>query len=684
MKKLRIILHCNKLFYLLCIMTIILTLVRIEFDIESCYNLKTKEIIGKVLEYDVDGNYLKLTINAKEKLIGRYYFKTKQEKIFFINNVDIYDTLRLNGTLEEAENSKDIYSFDYKKYLKGQNINYIIKIDKITLITKEKSSLQKVKCLLLKRNSNPYIKALIFGNNKSISKDVMLSYQELGISHLFAISGMHIGVLTLAISKLLKKLKLKEMPIFISTSGFLLFYLFITGISPSILRAIFFYMLFSLNKIYNLNIKGTNVFILIFSTSLLINPYYIHEVSFLYSYAISFSLLLLNNKINYDSYFKNLLLTSLISFIVSLPITIYFFNQINFFSVFYNLLFVPLISLVIFPLSIITYILPFIEPVFTFFITLLEFIALKLNLISFPKLIFPSLPRYYYILYIIGEIIFISYFYNRKRFKWLPIFLLLSFNYFYPVVFNQNYLMFLDVGQGDSILVHSKNKTMLVDTGGVVNYSKEKWQQRKNKNTLTDYVIIPTLKKMGIRKINEIVITHGDYDHMGELANIIKKYRVEDIYLNQGNFNSLERGIIKEYKNIYQIREKEKIKVGNINIIQINKEFSDENDSSSVLLMYYKNKKILLTGDASKKTEEYILGKYNIGKIDVLKVGHHGSKTSTSEELLKELQPGLAIISCGKNNRFNHPNKETIDKLKEYKIKYLRTDISGTIKIELD
>lgn len=684
MKKLRIILHCNKLFYLLCIMTIILTLVRIELDIESCYNLKTKEIIGKVLEYDVDGNYLKLTINAKEKLIGRYYFKTKQEKIFFINNVDIYDTLRLNGTLEEAENSKDIYSFDYKKYLKGRNINYIIKIDKITLITKEKSILQKVKCLLLKRNSNPYIKALIFGNNKSISKDVMLSYQELGISHLFAISGMHIGVLTLAISKLLKKLKLKEMPIFISTSGFLLFYLFITGISPSILRAIFFYMLFSLNKIYNLNIKGTNVFILIFSTSLLINPYYIHEVSFLYSYAISFSLLLLNNKINYDSYFKNLLLTSLISFIVSLPITIYFFNQINFFSVFYNLLFVPLISLVIFPLSIIMYIIPFIEPVFTFFVTLLEFIALKLNLISFSKLIFPSLPRYYYILYIIGEIIFISYFYNRKRFKWLPIFLLLSFNYFYPVVFNQNYLMFLDVGQGDSILVHSKNKTMLVDTGGVVNYSKEKWQQRKNKNTLTDYVIIPTLKKMGIRKINEIVITHGDYDHMGELANIIKKYRVEDIYLNQGNFNSLERDIIKEYKNIYQIREKEKIKVGNINIIQINKEFSDENDSSSVLLMYYKNKKILLTGDASKKTEEYILGKYNIGKIDVLKVGHHGSKTSTSEELLKELQPGLAIISCGKNNRFNHPHKETIDKLKEYKIKYLRTDISGTIKIELD
>ena len=244
--------------------------------------------------------------------------------------------------------------------------------------------------------------------------------------------------------------------------------------------------------------------------------------------------------------------------------------------------------------------------------------------------------------------------------------------------------MFLDVGQGDSILIHSKDKTMLVDTGGVMNYSMEKWQERKNKKSLTNYVTIPVLKKLGIRKIDYLVLTHGDFDHMGEALKLIKQYSVEDIYLNQGNFNSLEKNVIKKYRHVYQIREKEKIVLGNINIVQINKEFSDENDSSSILLMCYKNKKILLTGDASKKSEEYILNKYNIGKIDVLKIGHHGSMTSTSDELLKELRPSLAIISCGKNNRFNHPHKETIDKLKEYRIKYLRTDISGTIRIDLD
>ena len=668
---------------MLCIITVVLTLIRIEIDIPNSYDLGTKKVVGEVLEYDIDGDYLKLTIDANEKLIGRYYFKTKAEKELFIKSVDVYDTLRLNGELEETEGSKDIYSFDYKQYLKSKNINYIIKIDKITLISKEKSFFKGIKCFLLKRNSNSYIKAFIFGNNKSIITDVMSSYQGIGISHLFAISGMHIGLLTLVISKLLMKLNIKEKYIFIIISLFLFFYLFITGVSPSILRAIFFYLFFSLNKIYNLNIKGVNIFMLIFSISLLVNPYYIHEVSFLYSYTISFSILLVGNKISNGSYFKRLFLTSLISFIVSFPITIYFFNQINILSVFYNMLFVPFISMIVFPLSIITYIIPFFEPIFNVFIGLMEFLALKFNSISFSKLIFPSLSRYYYILYIIGVIIFI-YFYNKKIISVLLILLLALFNYLYPVFFNQNYLMFLDVGQGDSILIHSKDKTMLVDTGGVMNYSREKWQERKNKKSLTNYVTIPVLKKLGIRKIDYLVLTHGDFDHMGEALKLIKQYRVEDIYLNQGNFNLLEKKVIKKYRHVYQIREKEEIVLGNINIVQINKEFSDENDSSSILLMYYKNKKILLTGDASKKSEEYILNKYNIGKIDVLKIGHHGSKTSTSDELLKELRPSLAIISCGKNNRFNHPHKETIDKLKEYRIKYLRTDISGTIRIDLD
>ena len=681
MKRLKTILHCNGLFYLLCIITILLTLIRIEIDIPNSYDLGTKKVVGEVLEYDIDGDYLKLTIDANEKLIGRYYFKTRSEKELFIKSVDVYDTLRLNGELEETEGSKDIYSFDYKQYLKSKNINYIIKIDKITLISKEKSFFKGIKCFLLKRNSNSYIKAFIFGNNKSIITDVMSSYQGIGISHLFAISGMHIGLLTLVISKLLMKLNIKEKYIFIIISLF--FYLFITGVSPSILRAIFFYLFFSLNKIYNLNIKGVNIFMLIFSISLLVNPYYIHEVSFLYSYTISFSILLVGNKISNGSYFKRLFLTSLISFIVSFPITIYFFNQINILSVFYNMLFVPFISMIVFPLSIITYIIPFFEPIFNVFISLMEFLALKFNSISFSKLIFPSLPRYYYILYIVGVVIFI-YFYNKKIISVLPILLLALFNYLYPVFFNQNYLMFLDVGQGDSILIHSKDKTMLVDTGGVINYSREKWQERKNEKFLTNYVTIPVLKKLGIRKIDYLVLTHGDFDHMGEAINLVNNFKVEKVIFNCGEFNDLEKELIKvlDKKKIpyYSCIKELNIDKNKLYFLQT-KEYDNENDNSNVIYTELDGYKFMFMGDASIITEKEILDKYSLPDIDVLKVGHHGSKTSSGKEFINEINPKYSVISVGKNNRYGHPNKEVLDNLKNSKI--YRTDIDGSIMFKI-
>ena len=668
---------------MLCIITILLTLIRIEIDIPSSYDLDTKKVVGEVLDYDIDGDYLKLTIDANEKLIGRYYFKTKAEKELFIKSVDVYDTLRLDGELEEAEGSKDIYSFDYKQYLKSKNINYIIKIDKITLISKEKGFFKGIKCFLLKRNSNPYIKAFIFGNNKSIITDVMSSYQEIGISHLFAISGMHVGLLTLVISKLLMKLNIKEKYTFIIISLFLFFYLFITGVSPSILRAIFFYLFFSINKIYNFNIKGVNIFLLIFSISLLVNPYYIHEVSFLYSYTISFSILLVGNKISNGSYFKRLFLTSLISFIVSFPITIYFFNQINILSVFYNMLFVPFISMIVFPLSIITYIIPFFEPIFNVFIGLMEFLALKFNSISFSKLIFPSLSRYYYILYIIGVIIFI-YFYNKKIISVLPILLLALFNYLYPVFFNQNYLMFLDVGQGDSILIHSKDKTMLVDTGGVMNYSREKWQERKNKKSLTDYVTIPVLKKLGIRKIDYLVLTHGDFDHMGEAINLVNNFKVEKVIFNCGEFNDLEKELIKvlDKKKIpyYSCIKELNIDKNKLYFLQT-KEYDNENDNSNVIYTELDGYKFMFMGDASIITEKEILDKYSLPDIDVLKVGHHGSKTSSGKEFINEINPKYSVISVGKNNRYGHPNKEVLDNLKNSKI--YRTDIDGSIMFKI-
>ena len=110
----------------------------------------------------------------------------------------------------------------------------------------------------------------------------------------------------------------------------------------------------------------------------------------------------------------------------------------------------------------------------------------------------------------------------------------------------------------------------------------------------------------------------------------------------------------------------------------------DENDSSQIYYVVFNKIKLLLTGDASKKSEEVLLNKYNLGNIDILKAGHHGSKTSTSEELIKEIEPKLVLISCGLDNKFKHPSTETIVLLNKYNIPYLRTDQDGSIMIDLN
>ena len=119
-------------------------------------------------------------------------------------------------------------------------------------------------------------------------------------------------------------------------------------------------------------------------------------------------------------------------------------------------------------------------------------------------------------------------------------------------------------------------------------------------------------------------------------------------------------------------------------MIQLNEDLEDENDSSQIYYVDFNGIKILLTGDASKRSEEVLINNYDIDEIDILKAGHHGSKTSTSKELLEEIKPKLVLISCGKDNKFKHPSIETIKLLKEYNIPYLRTDLLGTITIDLN
>lgn len=674
MLRLRKILLCNYLYYLILLLAITYTVITVNTFQKPKLDINSNVIIGKVETISLDESKLTLIIKNKEKVKATYYI-TKKQEFSLINKIHLGDKVKLEGEASIPLKKKDKYSFDYERYLKTKKIYYLFKIEKLDVISSSRNIFYKLKEFVINRCKNKYLKVFILGDKSSLDSKVIRNYQDLGISHLFALSGMHVSLLSTMIIKILEKLKIKEDNRLRIVSFILVFYLFITGFSASILRAILFFICFSLNKIYYTYIDSKNIFLFVLAISLFINPFYIYDVAFIYSYSISFSLIVMANFINsFKSYFKSLFITSIISFLVGIPTSLYFFNQLNFLSIIYNLLYVPFISYIVFPLSLISFLIPQSLKLFELFTYILEFSTNILTNISFFKLIFCSSNIFLYLIYVILIIFILKKISLKKKKELILLILLLIFHYLIPTVFDKNYLMMIDVGQGDSILIHSKRKSILIDTGGIEN-SNSKVVLNKT---------IPLLKKLGISKIDYLVLTHGDFDHAGEAINLIRNFKVDKIYLNQGNFNFLEKQIILNHKRTYQIAEGDLIKIGNISLTSLNKAYDDENDSSTILLMHYKNIKVLLTGDASVKSEKYILDTYDLGHIDILKLGHHGSKTSTSEGLLRKIRPNLGLISCGKDNKFNHPHQEIIERLKKYKIKYLRTDIEGTIKIDLD
>lgn len=171
---------------------------------------------------------------------------------------------------------------------------------------------------------------------------------------------------------------------------------------------------------------------------------------------------------------------------------------------------------------------------------------------------------------------------------------------------------------------------------------------------------------------------------MGEAINLVNNFKVENVIFNCGTYNELEKELIKvlEYKNINNYSCIKELNIDDNKLYFLNnKDYGNENDNSSVIYTELNNLKFLFMGDAGVEVEEDLIEKYNLQDIDVLKVGHHGSKTSSSKEFINEINPKYSIISVGKNNRYGHPNDSVLDNLDKSKI--YRTDIDGSIMFKI-
>lgn len=245
----------------------------------------------------------------------------------------------------------------------------------------------------------------------------------------------------------------------------------------------------------------------------------------------------------------------------------------------------------------------------------------------------------------------------------------------YPLAPNNLLIHYIDVGQGDAILVQSGSKSLLIDSGP---------DNKKSVNYL---------KSQGVNNLDYVVATHPHDDHIGSMDKIINNFNVFSLYApkvtnNTESYKDMINALNSKDHKIISARPGIKIDLGN-NIIcsiisPINNYYKELNNYSVVIKISYNNTSFLFMGDAETYNEEEMAKEgYNL-KADVLKIGHHGSKSSTSDAFLSEVQPKIAIISSGKDNEYGHPDNKTLNKLKEKNISIYRTDIDGSITLESD
>ena len=670
MLKLRKLLLLSKTFYIILFLTIILTIIRFNIKPKSILNVNTKVVSGVItkLNYDNDKISITLKISSSENLKVTYYLKNNK----FVK-LKLGESVKLIGNIKEISSSRVLNGFNYKEYLKIEKVNYLFSARKIIKLNKKIPIIYLIKNKVLDYinsfHNSSYIKMLLLGDDSGVDNKVINSFRENGISHLFAISGTQVTVLAEVIMKLLLLIKIKEKKRYIITNSFIIIYMLLTGSPPAILRAVIFFFLSSINKYNYFYITNMNLFILTLSITLIINPYYIYDLGFLYSYLISFGLILFSKYFENKNFFLTLLYTSIISFIISVPITLYHFYQLNFSSIIYNLFYVPFVNTILFPIAYISLLFYPLDYLLTILIKVLETSSLYISKISYGKIIFPKLSIVYYLLYFV--VIYLIY-KNNKKLTVIFLTTFFIFNYSYKSIFNSDYVYFFDVGQGDSTLLHLDSKNILIDTGG------------KENTNIVNNTQVPYFKSDGIRKIDYLIITHGDFDHMGEAINLINNFKVEKVIFNCGPYNELETELIKvlDKKKIkhYSCIKELNIDKNKLYFLQT-KEYDNENDNSNVIYTELDGYKFMFMGDASTTTEKEILSKYNLPDIDVLKVGHHGSRTSSGKDFINEINPKYSIISVGKNNRYGHPNKEVLDNLNNSKI--YRTDENGSIMFKI-
>lgn len=678
-----IVLFKDKKKLIISLLVLFLTIIHLN-TIDAKYNsIKDNEFL--------DVNAVVINKNRSNK---KYIVKlTNNNNIKFLvttkKDLEIGDKVNIRSKVNKAYTNGNPYMFNYKNYLLKNNIyGDIYCRTNPEIIGKSKSPLLKIRKLVLnhivfKLDSNfngeesSVLKSVFTGSN-FLSDDYTNAVNALGISHVFAISGLHIIILYTIFNKLFGMFKINRKLISWISLILIAIYGYAVGLPSSIVRAFIMLVIVELSNQMQIDWFDLNNLTIAAIIILLINPYNLLDVGFIFSFLATFTIIYLYPRFKkYNKKLCNYFLLSGMVYLILLPIQLRFFNEYTLGFIIGNTIILPIFTVVIQLTAFVLLIPNSINYIFVQLIKLclktISYIFATIDFLGIHSTNFMSFSILMIILYYI--ILFTTY--NRHYIKTLNNFNkktltnMLFLSLILPLILNIinpiTKINFVDIGQGDCLLVRQYIKSFMIDTGG--SYKSED----KSGENLMEY-----LHKIGLNNLEYVFLTHFDEDHSKNLININKSYN--PIVLSRINGDKILK---KKYNqgNVYvSLRNKQNIRIGNVDIKIIDKPISnEENDKSIVYKLYINNISLLITGDISGEYERNIL-KDDI-KSDILKVSHHGSKSSSDSHFLKIVRPKLAVISVGLRNEYGHPHHQTLDRLNKLKIPIKRTDLDGNIEV---
>ena len=638
------------------------------------------------------------------------------------------DRLTFEGKIVEPNRERNPGEFNYKQYLAANNIHglvYIRDIQEIKVLSSDgkrtvQHAVQFVKSKLYfaindlyGEKTRPLVKGLLLGERGEISSELRNAFAKSGVIHALAISGLHIGYISIIFYVLFSLLRFSYQARIIAVLLSIFSYNLLIGFEPPTIRASLMGGLFLIGRLIQ---KPTDILNIISAAALiilLVNPLELFQASFQLSFCAVISIIYIYQRLRiffektsifrtlmktkFGEYVGTLFLVSMAAQLGTLPIVVYYFHRIPVIAIVLNLIVIPLVGVVI-ALGFATIFFSFFSVTvaqlyahtntacLNFLIMVIEG-AEKIKYVSFetPSIHLLVVFTYYFLLWLILNI-------EKKVYRKALVYsLLIAVNVgLFHVVFADNKwleVVYFDVGQGDAALVtFPDGKRLLIDAGpNLHNFDAG------------SFFLIPYFKREGINRLNTVVLSHADNDHIGGMPTVLRSLQVERI-IDTGLFHdsricSVYSYVVDSLKSDYSIAEAG-VEIGNSDdygvfilhpgLRQRDYLNDDINNNSVVLKICYGDVSFLFTGDVENEAEELLLNYGNLLQSSVLKVAHHGSKTSSISDFLKLVNPEYAVISLGKNNKFKFPSALVLDRLNKLNVNILRTDENGAIIFKTD